>query len=354
MSTPAVGPLPSPPATAPSLHPLRALLPRVSRTFALGIRLLPRALSDQVTIAYLICRVADTIEDSAALPAELRHALLHRFAGWLDAPPDAVTELVSHFAPAQSADEELVQEVSRVLTAFHAFPGHVQQAIRGPAREMCEGMAAWAVSGRPGEPAPPPADLAELERYCWYVAGTVGWLLTDLFRLADPRWSPERYTTLRRHSHGFGVGLQLTNVIRDIGEDRGRGVSFVPADLCAQLDVAPDQLFTPPHEAATRAVLGTLSARAHDQLREGLAYCITLPRASWRIRLFCLIPLLLATRTLARIAAEPAYRAGWVRVKLSRREVYQTLALAALVAPSNALSRLAFRWLGPTGGTAHA
>lgn len=324
----------------------------MSRTFALGIRLLPRRLSDQVTIAYLICRVADTIEDSAELPAALRASLLQQFAMWLDEPPGAVTDLVRHFAPAHSADDALVQEVAGVLAAFRALPAPVRLAIRDPAREMCDGMATWAVRGG-GERLPPPADLAELERYCWYVAGTVGWLLTDLFRLADGRWSPERYARLRGHSHGFGVGLQLTNVIRDIGEDRVRGVSFVPADLCTRLGVEAGQLFTPSHEGATRALLGTLSARAHEQLREGLAYCVALPRTSLRVRLFCLIPLFLASRTLARIAREPAYTAGWVRVKLTRREVYQTLVLAALVAPSNALIRRAFGWLGPSAAAVH-
>jgi len=287
------------------------------------------------------------VEDSASLPAVLRQELLRRFAGWLDAPPPDPLEMVRHFTPPRSADEELVTEVSRVLGAYRGFPEPVRRAMREPVREMCEGMASWVARARPGEAAPPPADLAELERYCWYVAGTVGWLLTDLFHHANPRWSAERYARLRELSHGFGVGLQLTNVIRDIGEDRGRGVSFVPADLCARMGVAPDLLFRPDQDAATRAVLGALSARAREHLHAGLEYCTTLPRTSWRVRLFCLVPLLLAVRTLKRIGAEPGYAAGWVRVKLSRREVYVTLCLSAVVAPSNALCRLIFRRLGP-------
>ena len=47
----------------------RLLLPRVSRTFALGIKLLPPRLERPVRTGYLLCRIADTIEDDLALPA---------------------------------------------------------------------------------------------------------------------------------------------------------------------------------------------------------------------------------------------------------------------------------------------
>ena len=56
------------------------MLPEVSRTFALGIRLLPPSLSFTVSIAYLICRIADTIEDNSALAVPVRRALLAELA----------------------------------------------------------------------------------------------------------------------------------------------------------------------------------------------------------------------------------------------------------------------------------
>src|SRR5512134_1471962 len=64
----------------------RAILPKVSRTFALGIRLLPAGLEEAVRTSYLLCRSADTIEDSADLPAARKDALLTELRRCLDDP----------------------------------------------------------------------------------------------------------------------------------------------------------------------------------------------------------------------------------------------------------------------------
>lgn len=337
---------PTGPASRTEPEMLRALLPRVSRTFALGIRLLPPELSRSVTVAYLICRVADTIEDDASLPPELRADLLALFAGWLSAPPADPSPLVRHFVPPSSDDQVLVSVVARVLGEYRRLPAEVQQAIRGPVEEMCGGMARYVARSGPSPHGHQPRDMADLEAYCWYVAGTVGWLLTDLFRLADQPWTADRYGRLRELSRGFGLGLQLTNVIRDIGEDHARGVSFIPADLCAQVEVEPQQLFSPGRASETSRVIAVLTARAAVHLDAGLEYCLALPRRRYRVRLFCLVPLLLATRTLRLVRAERRFADRWVRVKLTRAAVRSVVVLAILIAPSNALIRRAFHWLG--------
>ncbi|MCU0627289.1 MAG: squalene/phytoene synthase family protein, partial [Gemmatimonadaceae bacterium] len=56
----------------------RAILPRVSRTFALSVRVLPGDLGRAVLAAYLLCRIADTIEDAPTLPAAHKAATLDR------------------------------------------------------------------------------------------------------------------------------------------------------------------------------------------------------------------------------------------------------------------------------------
>src|ERR1700722_15240599 len=65
------------------------VLPQVSRTFALTIPQLPAALRDAVTNAYLLCRIADTIEDEPALSPAETLAYLQRFKGVLSGSADA-------------------------------------------------------------------------------------------------------------------------------------------------------------------------------------------------------------------------------------------------------------------------
>ena len=323
------------------------LLPRVSRTFAMGIRLLPADLSHAVSTAYLLCRIADTIEDDASLPPAVRRDLLLEYRGWLDGVDHDHSTLVAQFSSSTGDDAALVRVTGMVLDDFGRLPKAVRAAIRPPVEEMCRGMASYVArsveSGRP----PQPVDLDDLEQYCWYVAGTVGWMLTDLFRLNGTGWGKARYDQMRGLSRGFGLGLQLTNVIRDMGEDHRRGATFVPADLCERVGCPAWELFSPGREAATAEVLAVLTERALVHLAAARDYTTLLPRRQLRIRVFCLVPLFLAAGTLRRLAEKDAYRTGWVRIKLTRRVVRLTVVLAGLVSPSNTLIRLAFRWLAP-------
>ena len=68
--------------------------------------------------------------------------------------------------------------------------------------------------------------MGDLERYCYFVAGTVGHMLTELFIDAVPR-DDTRRQEMQTHAEAFGLGLQLTNILKDITDDRARSTSFI-------------------------------------------------------------------------------------------------------------------------------
>ena len=68
-------------------------------------------------------------------------------------------------------------------------------------------------------------DFAALERYCHLVAGVVGEVSARIFGQADPR------TT--EYAHKLGLAFQLTNIIRDVGEDAMRGRIYLPLERAA-------------------------------------------------------------------------------------------------------------------------
>ena len=73
------------------------------------------------------------------------------------------------------------------------------------------------------------ASYAELERYCHRVAGVVGLLSAEIFGYTDPR-TPE-------YAHELGIAFQLTNIVRDVGEDARRGRIYLPVDELARFNV---------------------------------------------------------------------------------------------------------------------
>jgi farnesyl-diphosphate farnesyltransferase len=317
----------------------RAILPKVSRTFALGIRLLPDGLQDAVRVSYLLCRIADTIEDAADLSLDVKERALTRFRACLEDPGPTAGPLAEIFPLPRSDEQRLVREADRVLREFRGLAHGERATIRPWVQEMATGMAEFARRRRRDGGLETLASVAELDRYCYYVAGTVGHLLTGLFRIHYPRIAPAQYARLEALATSFGLGLQLTNIIKDVADDRRRGWSFVPRDLCEGAGLQPDDLQDPSRFVQAQRVMETLIAKAKGHLRDALSYCTTLPAAAYRIRIFCLTSLYFAVRTLRLAEGDPRLLDPAHKVKITRGDVYRTVVTTHVVAPFDRLVR---------------
>lgn len=326
------------------------MLPKVSRTFAICIRLLPPALEHPVLVAYLLCRIADTIEDSTAVSPDEKERLLLAFAASLEDSGSDAIGLAEAFASPGSDDELLARQAEAVVREFRRQPRAQRDAIRPWVQEMCSGMAEFATRRRDGAALHLEAlsTVDELDRYCYYVAGTVGHLLTELFQLHGGSAFRTRSTTLKQLATSFGLGLQLTNIIKDVSDDRRRGWSFVPQELCQLAGVTPEELHDGRHGASARQVMHILIDKAKGHLLDALDYTIALPRTEYGIRLFCLTALYFAVQTLELAERDDRLLDPRHKVKISRSDVMRTIAIARIVAPSNLLVRLYFRSLART------
>jgi farnesyl-diphosphate farnesyltransferase len=318
-----------------------AMLPKVSRTFALGIRLLPPGLGYSVLVAYLLCRIADTIEDTADLAPDARRNLFSPFSSCLETGGPAPDPLQETFHRRRTDEERLAADAERVLRAFRTLPTATQAAIRPWVQEMASGMAEFAVQPTESREGglKTLASVAELDRYCYFVAGTVGHLLTALFQLHHRAIGGKRLQRLDKLATNFGLGLQLTNIIKDVADDRRRGWSFVPRDLCELSGIQPEQLPDPAHAAQADQVMKTLITKARRHLDDALTYCETLPSSAYRVRVFCLVSLYFAIRTLRLAERDPHLLDPSHKVKITRGDVYRTVAATYTVAPFNALIR---------------
>jgi farnesyl-diphosphate farnesyltransferase len=331
----------------------RGMLPRVSRTFAACIRLLPPDVGHAVLLAYLLCRIADTIEDTADLAVEDKQRLLAHFKRCLDEQGPDAAPLQRAFTALRPdgawhcADEELTASAGAVLREYRLLQRDQREAIRPWVQEMCSGMAEFAAMHSRARPdrLEALASLDDLDRYCYYVAGTVGHLLTELFRIHHPRLTRRHYARLKELSTSFGIGLQLTNIIKDVADDRQRGWSFVPRQLCHLAGIAPEELLAPDRQHQARLVMDLLIAKAKKHLMDALDYCTSLPRSAYRIRLFCLTPLFFAARTLYRAERDPRLLDPGHKVKITRGEVHRIICFTYLLAPNNHLVRAYYRQL---------
>jgi farnesyl-diphosphate farnesyltransferase len=324
-----------------------AMLPRVSRTFALCIRFLPEDVRQPVLLSYLLCRVADTIEDAPELSPAAKAALLERFSAALTDPGNRLDPLGVALSGRQDADAVLTAQAGTVRDLLLELPDGVQAAIVPWVREMCRGMAEFGAREIHRQPDGTPLRTLrtedDLDRYCYFVAGTVGHLLTGVFAACRPRIGREQAARLDALAEDFGGGLQLVNILADVARDRQRGVSYVPEAICRLEGLPAGALLDPEVRPRARAALARLIRRARQRLRHAREYCQILPRTEYPLRLFCVVPYYLALRTLRALEEDEAYPAAGQRVKVGRSKVYRTVAAARVCAASNHLLR-AYAW----------
>jgi farnesyl-diphosphate farnesyltransferase len=315
------------------------ILPDVSRTFALTIPQLPAPLRVPVTNAYLLCRIADTIEDEPEISAGQTLDYLRRFAA-VTAGREPAAPLAHEVAPLFSAstlpaEADLVRNMERVIRVLVTFTPGQRAAIERCVELMCQGMPQFQLNASVRGL----AASGDMDDYCYYVAGVVGEMLTELFCEYSPVMG-QRRAAMGALAISFAQGLQMTNILKDIWEDRSRGACWLPQDVFSRHGV--DLGTVTPGDPRFQQGLLELVAVAHGHLRNALSYTLLIPPSEVGIRRFCLWAIGLAVLTLRKIQRNPGFTAG-AQVKVSRRAVWMTVRITDLSVRSDLLLRALFR-----------
>jgi len=309
------------------------ILPGVSRTFALTIPQLPDDLETVVCNAYLLCRLIDTIEDDSGLDASQKAAFMADFLAVLNGTMDAevfgarLAECLSDATPA--AEVELICNTGAVIRITRSFTHTQQQAVRRCVEKMSQGMAEYQRS----KTLDGLSTLVDLDRYCYFVAGIVGEMLTDLFCERCQELDSRR-DEMMALAVSFGQGLQMTNILKDIWKDRESETCWLPRSVFHDLDDGLADAIRRQDSEALSAGIDELVGIAHAHLHAALRYTQSIPKRETGIRRFCLWAIGMALLTLRRIHNNPSYRDG-DQVKISRRAVTATIAACNVAQVSN-------------------
>ncbi len=299
----------------------RRALRDVSRTFSKPIELLPEPLCVALTCGYLLCRVVDTVEDYAPLGNRERDDLFTHFISVLDGE-DSAESFSERFIAIPDADAEiqLAQALPRVMRVFRGQDAATRRATASWLSEMANGMRLYCRRDTP-ETLSTLNTFSDLERYCYFVAGTVGHLITDLFCdwMGDSSGPLEH--ELRVRCESFGVGLQMVNILKDITEDFARNRCYVPRQLCRAEGFVPERLLESEHRQQAHRALAPMFERAAEHLGTAFEYTLLIPAKQVQLRLFCLLPLWMAIETLIVAAGNDAVLIADRPVKISREAV---------------------------------
>lgn len=321
--------------------PSRLLVKQLSRTFALTIPQLPRGLQEPVSVAYLLCRAVDTIEDSRLVDPSAKASQLESFLAALDdqtLAQNVSEQLASEISGRVSPDElMLIERLPELLAALNTFPDRQQAAIRECLRKMASGMSVY-VGRRNGL-----SDMDEVDDYCYVVAGVVGEMLTELFcdHCADIN---DHHRELRSLASSFGQGLQMTNILKDIWDDHRKGQCWLPRDMFQATGLDLSNLEKAASSPDFRPVMLDLVATASNHLDDAVAYTMLVPRRHVGIRRFCILAIGMAYATLNRLVRVPRFSPDYP-VKIGRATVRNLMLASPVLSRSNTLTRLTMRGL---------
>jgi phytoene/squalene synthetase len=204
-------------------------LKQVSRSFAFCIAQLQGDFKDQVGLSYLILRVLDTVEDAPWKSCEDQTASFLRFNELIEFQPNSdqsnwqnwVNEFPQEIPPAEKA---LLLDSHLLFKDLHEISAVARERIQNSVLNMSRGMMHFQASKSEGV-ALQLKSLAELNGYCFFVAGVVGELLTDLLKLHSQGFQ----SNMKVYSSAvqFGLFLQKINILKDQFQDESEGRRLV-------------------------------------------------------------------------------------------------------------------------------
>ena len=232
-----------------------------ARTFYIASRLLPERKRRGAYAIYATCRTADDIVDARGFSVDDGATALRRFR---DAAFRALDE---------RASEPILRELSRAVDEFQVPPEALAELFEGLERDL-EGIELQ--------------NWEELKDYCEGVAGSVGEMCCAVFGVAGDQGG--RRSAAISCARTLGVAMQLTNILRDVGEDAARGRCYLPTEELARFGVDRAKVLARTAHLETdgwQALMSFQVARARDLYRQALPGIALLQRDSQRCALAC-------------------------------------------------------------------
>ena len=196
-----------------------------------------------ITALYAFCREVDDTVDDATDGSVARIKL----AWWRTEVSNMYKGTPTH---------PVTQALQPHLATYHLQEQHLQAIIDGMEMDLDQSRY---------------LDYAGLKKYCWHVAGVVGILSASIFGYTNPQ-------TLD-YAEKLGLAFQLTNIIRDVGEDARKGRIYLPVNELQQFGVTAADLLNARHSDKFEALMAFQTARAQKMYDEALT---ALPREDRR------------------------------------------------------------------------
>jgi len=289
---------------------MQELLKQVSRSFYLTLRVLPRSINTQLSVAYLLARASDTVADTLLVEVgrrlqallQIRKAIQEVCEGRRPLLPDfgelrEAQKAVAHGG--MPAERTLLENLGNILEDLRDFSREDRIRIRNVLDTITHGqeMDLIRFGDATADRIIALATEEELDEYTYKVAGCVGEFWTHMCRAHVFPGAPLDDAMLLSNGIRFGKGLQLVNILRDLPDDLRQGRCYIPKDQLATHGLRPRDLLEEHQITRFRPLYDYYLGKAEEYLASGWQYTLSLPFRHMRLRLACAWPLLIGAKT---------------------------------------------------------
>lgn len=324
---------------------LNELLKHTSRSLYLSARLLPRGMRGTFATAYLLCRYADSIADTALLAPEKRLQWIARFPSMITRPDpqqqQKLTREISGSSP-NIYEEKLLENLPACLAAFNGLAAWQKEMTTDVVHAVCEGMKIDLKIFPPENSRDVHAfsSAPELEHYCHLMGGAPGVFWSGLIAKTAPLKTPQKdFLDMGRN---IGDALQIVNILRDLPRDLRIGRCYFPSEELKTYGLTPHELLEQIHSPRFEPVKQKWIEWGRRKLLSAKSYYAALPKTQLKHRAAVAWPVLWAADTLNKLSRENNLLDPGHKVKISRTRIYATMALTPLLLISNTLFN---KWL---------
>ena len=272
-----------------------------ARNFYYAFITLPKEKRKAIYAAYAFCRLSDDYSDEE-IPVDEKAALLSGLHGELDEAFEG------------RAESEVFVALVDASERYGIPKDYFHEIIKGVEMDLVYSRY---------------ENFEELYKYCYRVASVVGLVCIEIFEYMDPK--------AREYATDMGIAMQMTNILRDIEEDCGRGRVYLPQDELEKFGVTEESLQAGETGPEFRAMMAEQVSRARGYFERSAAL---LPLLKPRSRLCPAVLRALYSALLDRIEARD-YNVFGERVALSSRE---KLTLMAKAWSATTVRNLVGRW----------
>jgi phosphoglycolate phosphatase len=315
------------------------ILARCSKTYAIGTMASPPSVRKSITLAYLLMRAADFLEDHPQLGSSDKISALRSLLEVIEMKgslPCALLKLANDWKCPQA---EVIRNFNAVLASLSDIPLSHQVAIRRALREMIGGMIDFQDRYPNGLQI---RSVDEYERYVHYVSGVIGELLTELWYLSLPGVSRKDYEKLKPLARDFSIFVKAVNDFQDAFHDAANeGGVRIPREFFERTGGDPDELALGKCSPENLKALADFRDYALKHLNGISRYIQLIPKSEIRCRFFLIVPVLIALKSLESFH-DQCRSAGARGVKIEVGQL-RKLYLAFVTAPQFIASNFSFR-----------